>query len=30
MHEVPITVVFPKALLEKFNWAMEEGPDFRF
>lgn len=29
-HEVPIQVVFPRALLEKFNWAMEEGPDFRF
>jgi len=30
LHEVPITVVFPKALLEKFNWAMEVEPEFRF
>lgn len=29
-HEVPIHVVFPKALLEKFSWAMEEHPDWRF
>lgn len=27
---VPIEKCFNKALLEKFNWAMEESPEFRF
>mmetsp|Transcript_14121 Transcript_14121/g.30202 ORF Transcript_14121/g.30202 Transcript_14121/m.30202 type:complete len:730 (-) Transcript_14121:291-2480(-) len=29
-YDVQIHVVFPKALLEKFNWAMEVEPEFRF
>mmetsp|Transcript_33564 Transcript_33564/g.40569 ORF Transcript_33564/g.40569 Transcript_33564/m.40569 type:complete len:661 (+) Transcript_33564:194-2176(+) len=29
-HEVPINTIFTKALIEKFNWAMEVEPDFDF
>jgi len=28
--EVPVEKMFPKALLEKFGWAMEVAPEFRF
>lgn len=30
MWEVPLNLVYTKALLEKFNWAMEVEPEFRF
>ncbi|VVB11430.1 unnamed protein product [Arabis nemorensis] len=29
-HEVPIQKMFSKTLLEKFTWAMDVEPDFRF
>ncbi|XP_073223340.1 DNA topoisomerase 1 alpha-like [Cicer arietinum] len=29
-HEVPIEKIFSKTLLEKFAWAMDVDPDFRF
>ncbi|KAE9620210.1 hypothetical protein Lal_00019051 [Lupinus albus] len=29
-HEVPIEKIFNKSLLEKFSWAMDVDPDFRF
>ncbi|XP_058218816.1 DNA topoisomerase 1 beta-like isoform X2 [Rhododendron vialii] len=29
-HEVPIEKIFNKSLLEKFTWAMEVDPNFRF
>ncbi|KAI8552935.1 hypothetical protein RHMOL_Rhmol06G0306700 [Rhododendron molle] len=29
-HEVPIEKIFNKSLLEKFTWAMEVNPSFRF
>ncbi|EOA12470.1 hypothetical protein CARUB_v10025842mg [Capsella rubella] len=29
-HEVPIEKLFTKSLLEKFAWAMDVEPDFRF
>ncbi len=28
--EVPIEKVFPKTLLDKFNWAMAVTPDWKF
>ncbi|PNT62067.1 hypothetical protein BRADI_5g24917v3 [Brachypodium distachyon] len=29
-HEIPINKIFSKTILEKFGWAMDVGPGFRF